>query len=243
MGMNLFELRKERKTELDAAEAVLDRAAKEKRDLTAAENSLIEEHLAAAKKLNPRIEEIESKNSIFQYDPVALLSGRLIKPGQKDPYEESENHPGEHPRAAALKRKFGAWARRAVGNLTGVSPNGDIITDSAWKPEIDASSPSGVISIGTGTGLDSVNFAIPTEVLPFMKSYFGFSPFEKAGSSIISTRPHEKHQSAGCGGWRTALIVPRRARPGAWLGRVTALRFVRLHDGRKQEEPSGCCDL
>jgi HK97 family phage major capsid protein len=35
--------------------------------------------------------------------------------------------------------------------------------------------------------LDSVNFAVPTQILPFMKSYFAFSPFEKAGATIIST--------------------------------------------------------
>jgi HK97 family phage major capsid protein len=52
---------------------------------------------------------------------------------------------------------------------------------------MSAANPSGIISVGTGTGLDSVGFAVPVQILPFMKSYFAFSPFEKAGSSLIST--------------------------------------------------------
>jgi len=39
---NLFELKAERKAELDAAEAVLARSEKENRSLTAAENNLID---------------------------------------------------------------------------------------------------------------------------------------------------------------------------------------------------------
>lgn len=177
--LNLFELRAERKAELDAAEAILARSEKENnRNLTQAENTLIDEHLATVKKLNPQIESIESKNTLTQYDPVALLSGRLVKPGKPDAYDEDgPTTSTEHPKALAVKKNFGAWARHAVGNLTGLGLDGEIM----------AANPSGVISVGTGTGLDSVNFAVPVEILPFMKSYFAFSPFEKAGSSVIST--------------------------------------------------------
>ena len=57
-------------------------------------------------------------------------------------------------------------------------------TDAEYQQSgaMEASSPSGIISVGSGTGLDSVGFAVPTQILPFMKSYFAFSPFEKAGS-------------------------------------------------------------
>jgi HK97 family phage major capsid protein len=173
----LFEMKAERKAELDAAEAILARAEKEtNRSLTAAENSLVDEHLATVKKLNPQIEHIESLNTIRQYDPIALLSGRLVRPGKADAYDEG-GRTGEHPKAQALKNNFSVWARHAIGNLTGLGLDGEIM----------AANPSGIISIGSGTGLDSVNFAVPVDVLPFMKSYFAFAPFEKAGSFVLST--------------------------------------------------------
>ncbi len=186
MSTRLFEMRAERAEELKAAEAVLQRAEQEKRDVSAQEKTLIDERLARVKALNPKIESIESRNTLLGFDPVAMLSGRLVKPGEPDAHDEDRPSglitPKEHPMALALKRNFGTWARRAVGSLTGL-PN---LTEQ--QPGMEASSPSGVvISEGSGTGLDSMSFITPFQVLPFLRSYFGFAPFEQAGASVIST--------------------------------------------------------
>ena len=182
---NLFELRKQHRETLDSAERITTAAAG--RDLTASESQLFEQHMRQANLLGQKIQERESQSTIRGLDPVALLDGHAVRRGEPDERDATETGAlvtRDHPKSAALKRQFGAWMRRSVGNLTGMSPapNAD-----EWQPEMSAANPSGIISVGTGTGLDSVGFAVPVQILPFMKSYFAFSPFEKAGSSLIST--------------------------------------------------------
>ena len=66
MSTQLFELKRERKEELDAADAILKRAEAQKRDLTAEENNLINTHMQRVQVINPRIERIESQNTLPQ---------------------------------------------------------------------------------------------------------------------------------------------------------------------------------
>jgi HK97 family phage major capsid protein len=179
--MHLYEMKQERAALLNEAETVTANALASKHMLTQGEEARVDALQEKAKALGERIQAVEANNTIQQFDPVALMSGRLVKPGESDPVDApaaSMITPlREHPQAATLKRSFGSWARRAAGGLTGLGE----------QPGFEATAPSGVISVGTGTGLDSVNFAVPTQILPFMRSYLQFAPFERAGASLIDT--------------------------------------------------------
>ena len=188
MSMKVFEWKKDRATALDAAEAILAKVEVEKRDMSEPEKKLFDAHMEEVNRLNARIKPIEEQNTL-----VGAFGGRmgLLDAGRPKPDGEPAKALGlveGRVRASQQRTAFGAWITRSVGRLTNLNPEGRIITgDESYKPEMEAASPSGVISIGTGTGLDSAGFAVPTEILPFMKSYFAFSPFERAGSSIVST--------------------------------------------------------
>ena len=52
---------------------------------------------------------------------------------------------------------------------------------------MDATSPSGPISIGSGSGLDSIAITIPTQVLPYLASYFALDSFGNAGATQFFT--------------------------------------------------------
>lgn len=154
------------------------------RALTDYEQKMLVGHRFDMTELDERIKAAEGKNTLH-----ALLEeqgvGFLVDAGKPDPNPLPERNrlgfaENEHPKAAAFQRNFGTWMRRAAGGLSGLGVLGDV-------PNIEASNPSGVISVGTGTGLDSVNFAVPTDILPFLRSYLQFAPFERAGASIIST--------------------------------------------------------
>lgn len=173
--MKLFELRRERLTALSVANNAMADAEKEGRQLNEFENGVYTNHMARVKELEAEIKTIEGKNTLAEFDPVAMLSGRLVRTGEPDPMEDASRGRVVHPKESALKREFSAWAKSRVGSLTG------------QNPQMEASAITGeVISIGSGSGLDSVAFATPTEIFPFLKSYFQNSPFEKAGSSIVS---------------------------------------------------------
>jgi HK97 family phage major capsid protein len=179
--MKLQEMRLEYQQHTHAAEDVFLKAASEKRDYTPDEQRQYDGHMNRANHLHSQIKEVESKNTILQFDPTAMLSGRLIKNDEADPADAPAMTiiapRAEHPRAVAIKSNMGMWMRRAAGGLVGLGEHA----------AMDATAPSGVISVGTGSGLDSVNFAVPTEILPFLRSYLQFMPFERAGTALINT--------------------------------------------------------
>jgi HK97 family phage major capsid protein len=83
--------------------------------------------------------------------------------------------PGEHPKAAAFRNQFAGWMNntlRAVGG--GLS-------------QMEATAPSGPISVGSGSGLDSIAITIPTEILPYLPSYFNLDSFALAGATQFYT--------------------------------------------------------
>lgn len=174
---------------LKASEEIVTRAEKENRNLHVAEQVLLEKNNEEITALNQRIAaaEAQPENSLTR---MLQLEGPgfLIDAGRPAPAGMNPTGRVEHPKAAAVRHNFSAWMKRAVGNMTGLAgmDGGSIVSDD-WRPEMEATAPSGIISVGAGTGLDSVNFAVPTQILPFMKSYFAFSPFEQAGASILST--------------------------------------------------------
>lgn len=181
----LFELRAERNGLIAKAEGIMNTAKGAGREMTTEEAQQVDGFLNQAKALAPAIQESENVNTILQFDPRKLAMGALVPRGGADPAQAAAQSPIPraviHPKEAALKRLFSAWSKRVVGSLTGM-PAADNYT-----PEIEAANPSGAISIGTGSNLDSINFAIPVEVLPFQKSYLQFAPFEQAGASVINT--------------------------------------------------------
>lgn len=131
---NLFEMKQERHAEIQAAEAVLARAEKEKRTLTPAEDSLVQEHMAKVQTLNPRIEQIESKNTLLKVlreNPVALLGGGVAEPGERKAQpngmrrtlRDALKQAAPHERA-----EVEAFARYIGGDMTALAdltPGGD----------------------------------------------------------------------------------------------------------------------
>ena len=75
MSMKLFEMKQERAAALDAAERILSAAEKANRSVTAAEATLVDEHMREVKALNAKIEPIEKVNTIRNFDPITLLGG------------------------------------------------------------------------------------------------------------------------------------------------------------------------
>jgi len=75
---NLFELKRERKAALDAAERIITQAEQAKRPMTAEETTLFDEHMSQVKQFTAKIEPIESKNTLVQAirgDYHNLISG------------------------------------------------------------------------------------------------------------------------------------------------------------------------
>lgn len=173
--MGLFELKDERKQALDAADAILARTGAEKRDLTPQESSLVDLHLQRVNTLNTSIERIQEQNTITKMFPrggVALggdpsgaagAASRITTPGA----------PNEHPAATAFRNKFAGW----MGNVLSAIGGG----------QMEATAPSGPISIGTTSGWDSIAITVPTEVLPYLPSYYNLDSFGLAGASQIIT--------------------------------------------------------
>lgn len=130
--MNLMEMKQERHAELQAVEAVLARAEKEKRPLTATEDSLVAEHMAAVQKLNPKIEHIESLNTIRRIDPVALMGGGSPDPSKPQPKGDGLKRPTlrdvlKHAAPHELE-EIKAFARYLGGDMTALAdltPGGD----------------------------------------------------------------------------------------------------------------------
>lgn len=173
----LQELERQHADALANATEILSKAASENRPVTAQENDLIAAHTAMAGRVESGIRQFKANNTLHARIESEGY-GFLVDAGRENANPEPERTFGftqEHPKAVALKRNFNAWLTRAAGNVTGL------------QPTMEATNPSGVISVGSGAGLDSVNFAVPNQVLPFLKSYIQFAPFERAGASLIST--------------------------------------------------------
>ena len=179
MSTRLFSMKAERAEELKAAEDILTRAEGEKRPLTASEQGVIDAHLERVKVLTPKIAEVEKVNTIFQAfgnNPAALLDVGKARPTEGT--DRSGILTAEEGRfmAAQFRAEFGVWMNNVLRAVGG----GDV-------PKMEASSPSGALSIGSGSGLDSIGVTVPVEILPYMPSYFNLDSFALAGASQIFT--------------------------------------------------------
>lgn len=174
--MTLYEMKQERHAALTACETILARAEGEKRQPTAQENQLMDEHMASVKTLNPRIEQIESRNTLlrnFGGNPAALLLGG--SPAAREDGKIVLTETEGRARASQYRTEFSQWMGKTLQAIGGLAP------------KMEAADPSGAISIGTGSGMDSVASTVPVEVLPHLPSYYNLDSFGLAGAFQIFT--------------------------------------------------------
>lgn len=168
---NLFDLKKDRQEALTAADALLTKAETAKRDLSAEEKTLFDAHMAEVTRLNVKIEPIESQNTLskmFNANGPAFL----FDAGRARTTEPKHGINGaEAPNMGRFQAEFHDWVNKALG--------------SPWpRMTADTDTP---IYIGTGTGIESVGFTVPKQVLPFLPAWYNLDSFGLAGARIIET--------------------------------------------------------
>lgn len=175
--VKLYEMQKMRAETSAKIEAVLAGAAKENRALTHRDQADLVLLRSDLTDIDAKIDETKSRSSLSQmvgeHGPAFMFDGG-------DPSTASAGAglskvfatPALPPMAAKHHTDFAAWAQTAAGSLA---------------PGMQASDPAGTISISTGSGLYSANFATPLEVLPYETSYIQYSPFERAGARVLPT--------------------------------------------------------
>ena len=134
------------------------------------------------KKLNPKIEAIEGRNTLTQH----LQNGMLIPGTPETNWETPVASPSsplrvgrtsgpEHPNATAFRAQFAGWMNQTLTALTG------------QRPAMEEPPRSRPIPIGTTSGWDSIGITVPTEVLPYLASYYNLDSFALAGATQIQT--------------------------------------------------------
>ena len=108
--MNLFELKAQREHALNKADALVNTAAAAKRELTSSESLEVDTCMLAVNSLNPRIKEIESKNTITKMFPKGVV---LIDGGRKYTQQKQVTLSADYPDAfysyvASAGRKLSA---------------------------------------------------------------------------------------------------------------------------------------
>jgi HK97 family phage major capsid protein len=78
--------------------------------------------------------------------------------------------------ASEYRRNFAGWMNNALQSIGG-----------GLAPSMGATAPTGTISIGTGSGLDSIAITVPTEVLNYLASYYALDSFGLAGATTFYT--------------------------------------------------------
>lgn len=138
--------------------------------------------LAKVKPLNEQIEAYitHPDHSILRMDPRVLLTGGSPdaptgEPGTGIVLNESEGR----FRAQLFRTQFAGWVNKTLFALNGLAPT------------MEASSPSGPVSIGDAGGADSIGVTVPVEILPYLPSYYNLDSFALAGASQIFT-PHTR---------------------------------------------------
>ena len=175
--MKLMDMKQDRAEALKAADAILAKADASKRELSTEERALFDAHVAEAARLSACIKPIEeSQNNslarLFRENPGAIFDAG-------NPNRTETPHgvttPGEHPKATEFRGRFAAWMNNTLSVLGG------------GTPQMEATAPSGPISVGTTSGWDSVGITVPTEILPYLPSYYNLDSFALAGATQIYT--------------------------------------------------------
>jgi HK97 family phage major capsid protein len=130
--------------------------------------------MASIDKLNPRIAAIESRNTLATMvrdrGPEIILGG-----GSTTETPGRVSTPENHPKAAEFRNNFAAWMNNALSSIDGS------------RPAMEATAPTGPVSIGTTSGWDSIGITVPTEILPYLPSYYNLDSFGLAGATQIFT--------------------------------------------------------
>jgi len=177
--MRLFELKRAREEALDKAEALTSKAeASGNRQFTAEETRLFDTHMAEVRALTEKIKATDSKNTLLQAfgnNPAALLDAGRSRQSEDGNDSIVLSATEGRFKAAQFRTQFAGWMSRTLAMVGGLAP------------KMEATDPTGAISIGTGGGADSIGVTVPTEVLPYMPSYFNLDSFSLAGASQIYT--------------------------------------------------------
>jgi HK97 family phage major capsid protein len=177
-SQKLREMERQQETAITNANAIRATAHSERRELTDTENQHISAHVSMANRVGDAITAYKADNSlatlVHENGPAFLFDA-----GNEDAFNardegRSGGKPGEHPRAAAFRTKFAGWMNNALRAVGG-------------SPQMDATAPSGPISVGSGSGLDSIAITIPTEILPYLASYYNLDSFGLAGATQFFT--------------------------------------------------------
>jgi HK97 family phage major capsid protein len=177
---NLFELKQNREAALVKAEAIISASERAKRALTAEETKQCDAAMAEVNSLNPQIDAIEKVNTMRSVFP----NGRVLPANPGSEHVEDAHNNTLTPTEGAFKARqfrsqFAGWMDRTIAAVGG------------GAPKMEAADPSGAISIGSGSGFDSIGVTVPTEVLPYLPSYYNLDSFTLAGASQINT-PHTR---------------------------------------------------
>jgi HK97 family phage major capsid protein len=170
------DLKKDRAEALAKAEVLVSKGA----NITADEQKLVDVHLAEVESYNVQLQKIEADNTILGM--LNTHTGAFLHGGESAPRQ------GDHRaltttegtfRATQFRTQFAGWMNRTLDAVGGLSP------------KMEASAPSGPVSIGSADGADSIGVTVPTEVLPYMPAYYNLDSFALAGASQIFT-PHTR---------------------------------------------------
>ncbi len=175
MSTRLFDLRKARQSVSTEIESVLFKAGEEHRVLTDRDQKDLVSLRANAKDIDEEISGITSKNSILGIDPAMLLGGG-VRPTDAETGAVILTETEGRYKAAQFRTEFAGWMNRTLAMVGG-----------GLAPEIEATAPTGPLSIGSGGGADSIGVTVPTEVLPYLPAYFNLDSFALAGASQIQT--------------------------------------------------------
>lgn len=182
--MNLWEMKQNRATALARAEALLTTVEASKREMTAQEKTLFDTHMADAAKLQASIDPLENRpgslsGMVRTHGPQILLGGLADRTygttgGESSPAFAAPT--GEHPTATQFRSNFSGWMNNQLRSLGG-----------GVGPTMEATAPSGPISIGSGSGVDSIAISVPTAILSHLASYYALDSFGMAGATTIFT--------------------------------------------------------
>jgi HK97 family phage major capsid protein len=173
---NLLELRRERETALTKAEALSN-----KTNPTAEESKLFEIHMEEVKALNEKIKALEASpdRTILKMDFRSFLNGGSADAPRGENGRIVLTESEGRFKAAQFRTQFAAWMNKTLASVGGLAPT------------MEAAAPSGAVSIGSGSGEDSIGVTVPVEVLPYLPSYYNLDSFALAGASQIYT-PHTR---------------------------------------------------
>jgi HK97 family phage major capsid protein len=172
MSPKLREMEKQHEAALANATEIRAKASAENRTLTDLENQHIGAHVSMAQRVEASIREYRANNTLAQqvyehgFANIALGAG----PGQR-PHLVGRENGANAPDMGRFQAEFHDWVNTSLG--------------SPWpRMTADTDTP---IYIGSGTGIESVGFTVPKEVLPFLPAYYNLDSFGLAGARIIET--------------------------------------------------------